>query len=376
MLPKLWFKIWCSVAHSIVDPEKRLRNLFHSEQVEKVEFPFRFKMSWKMGIKFSHWNRFWWFRFSWIHNVPGEWLIIIVAHAARVPINSVSATKASCSTLCSTLASPKPSSNGPSCWKDSYSTSSMSSSSPNSVNISSSTTCTSKNAHLIINIVSLVIKVFPSLDFASLSPSVPLISSLPSHGSKMALTSSSEITPASSSGSFSSRKSSYSKAASASLWLPWQVAERGKQLTFEQKLRQELEHEHPKTTWSLKRTTQCEASCAILLACDKWKQSWGASNPIDGIRSIFPLTHAKGVTKERYALFIAIFHRTGFIRLDKGRDHRWKAVCSCSEWTVCKIQRHLGLPGSAILKVVSLVSRLLDREALIHAHQYKSLRSL
>ena len=42
------------------------------------------------------------------------------------------------------------------------------------------------------------------------------------------------------------------------------------------------------------------------------------------------------------------------------------------EWTVCKIQRHLGLPGSAILKVVSLVSRLLDREALVHAHQYKS----
>ena len=43
-----------------------------------------------------------------------------------------------------------------------------------------------------------------------------------------------------------------------------------------------------------------------------------------------------------------------------------------SKWTVCKIQRHLGLPGSAILKVVSLVSRLLDREALVHAHQYKS----
>ena len=61
---------------------------------------------------------------------------------------------------------------------------------------------------------------FPSLDFASLSPSVPLISSLPSHGSEMALPSSSEITPASSSGSFSSRKSSYTKAASASLWLP------------------------------------------------------------------------------------------------------------------------------------------------------------
>ena len=47
-----------------------------------------------------------------------------------------------------------------------------------------------------------------------------------------------------------------------------------------------------------------------------------------------------------------------------------------SQWTVCKIQRHLGLPGSVILKVLSLVSRLLDREALVHAHQYKSERSL
>ena len=41
--------------------------------------------------------------------------------------------------------------------------------------------------------------------------------------------------------------------------------------------------------------------------------------------------------------------------------------------TICKIQRHhFGLPWSAILKVVSLVSRLVDREALLHAHQYKS----
>ena len=40
--------------------------------------------------------------------------------------------------------------------------------------------------------------------------------------------------------------------------------------------------------------------------------------------------------------------------------------------TICKIQRHLGLPGSAILKVVSLVSRLLDRDTLVDAHQYKS----
>ena len=42
------------------------------------------------------------------------------------------------------------------------------------------------------------------------------------------------------------------------------------------------------------------------------------------------------------------------------------------EWTVCKIQRHLGLQGPAILKVVSRVWRLLDREALVHACQYKS----
>ena len=274
MLTKLWFKGWSSVAHSFVDPENRFRNLFHSEQLEKVEFPFRFTISWEMSIKFSQWNRFSSFtgRFSQIHNVPGEWLSIIVAHAACVPVNSVSATKASSSTLCSTSASPNPSPNGPSCSKDSSSTSSMSSSSPNSANISSST-CTSKSAHLIITFVTLVVKDFPLLDFASLSPSVPLISSLPSRGSDMALSSSSEITPASSSGSFSSRKSSYSKAASASLWLPWQVAERGKQLTFEQKFRQELEHEHTKTTWSLWRTTQCEASCATLLPCDKWKQS-------------------------------------------------------------------------------------------------------
>ena len=55
---------------------------------------------------------------------------IIVAHAACVPVNSVSATKASSSTLCSTSASPSPSPNGPSCSKDSSSTPSMSSSSP------------------------------------------------------------------------------------------------------------------------------------------------------------------------------------------------------------------------------------------------------
>ena len=46
--------------------------------------------------------------------------------------------------------------------------------------------------------------------------------------------------------------------------------------------------------------------------------------------------------------------------------------CGVQQWTVCKIQHHLGLPGPAILKAVSLVSRLLDREALVHAHQYKS----
>ena len=122
-------------------------------------------------------------RFRSGDNVPGEWSSIIVAHSACIPVNNVSATKASSSTMCSTSASPNPSPNGPSCSKDSSSTSSMSSSSPNSANISSST-CTSKNAHLIITFVTLVVKDFPLLDFASLSPSVPLISSLPSHGTK------------------------------------------------------------------------------------------------------------------------------------------------------------------------------------------------
>ena len=64
MLTKLWFKVWSSVAHSFVDPEKRFRNLFHSEHLEKVEFLFRFTISWEMGVKFSQWNRFLWFRFS------------------------------------------------------------------------------------------------------------------------------------------------------------------------------------------------------------------------------------------------------------------------------------------------------------------------
>ena len=36
MLTKLWFKVWSSVAHSFVDPEKRFRNLFHSEQLEQL----------------------------------------------------------------------------------------------------------------------------------------------------------------------------------------------------------------------------------------------------------------------------------------------------------------------------------------------------
>ena len=64
MLTKLWFKVWSSVAHSFVDPEKRFRNFFHSEQLEKVEFPFRFTISWEIGIKLSRWNKFSWFRFS------------------------------------------------------------------------------------------------------------------------------------------------------------------------------------------------------------------------------------------------------------------------------------------------------------------------
>ena len=88
-----------SVAHSTVDHEKRFSNLFHWEQLGKVEFSLRFPISWEMGIKFK-WNRFSWFRFFSIYNVPGEWLSIIVAHGGCVPMNSVSVTIASSSTLC------------------------------------------------------------------------------------------------------------------------------------------------------------------------------------------------------------------------------------------------------------------------------------
>ena len=48
-----------------------------------------------MGTKLSQWNRLSWFRFSRIHNLPGEWLSIFAAHVRWVPVNSVSATKAS-----------------------------------------------------------------------------------------------------------------------------------------------------------------------------------------------------------------------------------------------------------------------------------------
>ena len=68
-----------------------------------------------MGTKLSQWNRFSWFRFSKIHNVPGEWLSNIAAHVGRVAVNSVFETKASSSTMCSTSASTNPSPNEPSC---------------------------------------------------------------------------------------------------------------------------------------------------------------------------------------------------------------------------------------------------------------------
>ena len=133
-----------------------------------------------------------------------RWVLsIIAAHVGWVPVNSVTATKASSSTSAST----NPSHNGPFFSTNSSPTSSMPSTSPNSANIPSST-CTSKDTHLIIAIVTLVVKDFPWLSFAAPSPSVPLISSPPSLGSEMGLPSSSEISPAPSSGSFSSTFSS------------------------------------------------------------------------------------------------------------------------------------------------------------------------
>ena len=64
MLTKLWFKVWSSVAHSFKDPEERFRNLFHSEQLEKLNSLSGLQYHGEMGIKFSQWNRFSWFRFS------------------------------------------------------------------------------------------------------------------------------------------------------------------------------------------------------------------------------------------------------------------------------------------------------------------------
>ena len=64
MLTKLWFKVWSSVAHSFVDPEKHFRNLFHSEQLEKLNSLSGLQYHGEMGIKFFQWNRFSWFRFS------------------------------------------------------------------------------------------------------------------------------------------------------------------------------------------------------------------------------------------------------------------------------------------------------------------------
>ena len=88
---------------------QKLQQLIQVRTAWKVEFPFRFTLSWEMGTKLSQWNRFSWFRFSKIHNVPGEWLSSIAAHIGWVPVNSVSTTKASSSTLCSTSASTNPS---------------------------------------------------------------------------------------------------------------------------------------------------------------------------------------------------------------------------------------------------------------------------
>ena len=219
MLTKLWLKVWSSVARSFVDPEKRFRNLFHSEQLEKLNSLSGLQHDGEMGIMFSQWNRFPWLRFSKIHNVPGEWLSIIVAHAAWVPVNSVSATKASSSTLCSTSASPNPSPNGPSCSKDSFFTSSMSSSSPK------------LREHLFLYVhlqertpdhhlrhprrQGLPIARFCfalALCAANFKPTI----TWKRNGTAIVVGDHSSVVKRS---SFSSRKSSYFKAASASLWL-------------------------------------------------------------------------------------------------------------------------------------------------------------
>ena len=57
----------------------------------------------------------------------------------------------------------------------------------------------------------------------------------------------------------------------------------------------------------------------------------------------------------------------------------WSAQCCREQSTTantCQVQGHLGLPWSAILTVVLLVSRQLDRKAHVHAHQYNVLEHI
>ena len=199
---------------------------------------------------------------------------IIAAHVGWVTVNSVSETMASSPTLCSTSSTNNPSSNGPCCSMDTFPTSSMPSTSPNYANISTATSKgASTNAHLIIAIVTLVVKDFPLLDFASLSPSVSLISSPPSPGSEMALQSLLKIILALASGSFSSRQSRYSKAASATYGFrdnSLRKRER-KSSPLNESFGRNLNMNTPSRLDLCKKSTQCETSRALLLLCNKDK---------------------------------------------------------------------------------------------------------
>ena len=121
-------------------------------------------MSWRTGhhsslsdaIPFSRFTG----SFSWIRNVPGEWLRIFVAHAACVPSTAFPRPRPLYLPCARPLPLPMPGANAPSCTKDWSSTSSMSYLTGNPANISC-TTCTSKNAHLITSFVTVVVKEYP-----------------------------------------------------------------------------------------------------------------------------------------------------------------------------------------------------------------------
>ena len=200
-----------------------------------------------MNTKLRQRNRLSWFRFSKIHNFPGECLSIIATHVCWVPVCSVSATKASCSTLCSTSASTNLSPNV------TFLVQLTRPQLPRCCHISKFREHlflrmrlwehTPDHCHRYPRRQGLQIA-----RFCFTLASVPLISSPPSLWSKMTLPSSSESSPVR-----SSSKSRLERPGTPRLTLhPYRnrdkfLCER-KHLTFEQKIRQELEHEHSKTT--------------------------------------------------------------------------------------------------------------------------------